>query len=55
MDTIPSFSGFYRNKVEVHGIDPGALWRRLGDMMILVDQDQNIQVKWDPLVFTPVD
>ena len=43
--------GYYRNTVEVAGIDPGFLWSRNGDSMTLVDDDQFIEVPYDESTF----
>jgi hypothetical protein len=45
---------YYRNLVEIHNIDSGALWERLGSDCILVDDDQFVKVAYDPDAFMQV-
>jgi len=42
---------YYRNRVEVSGCDPESLWYRSGEFVVLVDDDQFIQVEFDPTIF----
>lgn len=37
---------YYRNTVTVATIDPQALWERISDTMILVDEDQYLTVEY---------
>jgi len=46
---------YYRNRQEIAGIDPEALWYLNGDKLILVDQDQFIEVEHNPELFYQVD
>lgn len=39
---------YYRNQFSIGDIDPESLWYRSGDKVILVDQDQFIEVDFDP-------
>jgi len=34
-------------RVTGYGIDPGALWKREGNVMTLVDEDEDVRVAWD--------
>lgn len=44
----------YRNTVLVSGIDPQALWERISDTMILVDEDQYLTAEYSEDEFTEV-
>jgi len=35
---------YYRNKVEIKGVDPDSLWELKGNLLVLVDEDQYITV-----------
>ncbi len=43
---------YYRNTVEIQGIEPGALWERIDDKMRLVDEDQFLEMEFDTERFT---
>lgn len=45
---------FFRNIAEVMSIEPGALWRREGSMMILDDEDQFVKAYYNTTDFEPV-
>lgn len=46
---------FYRNieaiQVEGQTIDKGSLWKLKGDLLILVDDDQYVEVKFESTLF----
>lgn len=44
---------FYRNQIEVQGIEPGFLWQLTDGKMVLVDDDQYIESDFDPTIFIP--
>ncbi len=45
---------YYRNSVTVAKIDPQALWERISDTMILVDDDEYVTAEYDEDEFTEV-
>lgn len=45
---------FYRNRVELNQIEPGALWQRQGKLITLVDDDQHVCIHFHPDDFTQV-
>ena len=47
-------ANFYRNKVELQGIDPEALWLEVDGMLVLVDEDQYVKEKHSEDDFYPV-
>lgn len=55
MNKQTSTPEYYRNLITIHGIDPGALWERTGDLLTLVDQDQFVRAQYAPDKFTRVD
>lgn len=46
---------FYRNLAEVKQIEPGALWERQSETMILVDEDQHVTVQYSDDEFEEAD
>ena len=46
---------FYRNRAEVKQIEPGALWERQSETMILVDEDQHVTVEYSVEEFEEAD
>ena len=41
---MPDLRNYFRNKVEIKGVEPSSLWYKEGGLFILVDEDEFISV-----------